>query len=197
MSKHSASGAPPPRATNAAPAAPAAGPDSTVQAAWSGGRGEVDQPAVRLHDRRLGQLRCAGPVDEAPQVARQQRRQRRVDLGGRRALVLAERADDLVRERDVRVGQRLRERLADRQLVLGVAVGVQQHDRDRLRPGGRDTRCDERRSSLVARARAAARRASSARARRTAARRARAAPAAPRTAGRAARGSGGRARRCR
>ena len=101
----------------------------------AGGRGGVDQAAVGLHDRRLRDPLGVGALDEAPQVARQQRRERGVDLGRGGALVLAEGADDLVRERDVSVGQGVRERLAQRELVLGMAVGVQQHDGDRLDRG--------------------------------------------------------------
>ena len=79
-------------------------------------------------------------VGEPAQVAAEQGRERGVDLGRRGALVLAERPDDLVRERHVHVRQRRRERVADAPLVLRVAVGVQQHDRDRLGLGGGDRR---------------------------------------------------------
>ena len=62
-------------------------------------RGEVErrQAAAGLHDRGLWEVGLARRLRERAQVAAQQRRQRGVDLGGGGALVLAERADDLVR----------------------------------------------------------------------------------------------------
>ena len=98
----------------------------------AGGGLDVDQASVGLHDRRLGQAGFVYALGEPAEIAGQQRRQRGVDLGGRGALELAERAHDLVRERDVGIGQGLGQRLADRLLVLGVAVRVEQRDRDRL-----------------------------------------------------------------
>ena len=77
-------------------------------------------------------------VDEAAEIASQQRRKRGVDLGRRRALKLAERAHDLVRERDVNVGDQLCSAFPIISLVRGMPVGVQQHDRDRLRLRLRD-----------------------------------------------------------
>ena len=103
----------------------------------AGGRLDVDQAAVRLHDRGLGEVRFTHALGEPAQIARQQRGQRRVDLGGRGPLEFAEGADDLVRERDVGLRESLGQRVADRLLVVGVAVGVEQRHRHRfgLRPG--------------------------------------------------------------
>ena len=98
----------------------------------AGGELGGGEAAAGLHDARLGQARLVRAREQPAQVAREQRRQRRVDLGRRGALVLAKRADDVVRQADVDVGQPRRERVADRLLVAGVRVGVQQHDGDRL-----------------------------------------------------------------
>ena len=94
--------------------------------------GRARQPAGGLHHRGLGQPGLARALDEPAQVGAQQGGEGGVDLGRGGALELAEGADDLVGERDVHVRQALRQRLADRGLVLRVAVGVQQADRDRL-----------------------------------------------------------------
>jgi hypothetical protein len=71
-------------------------------------------------------------VDQPAQVVGQQGGERRVDLGRRRPLVLAEGPDGLVRQRDVDAGQLACQGRAERALVLGVAVAVQQADGDRL-----------------------------------------------------------------
>ena len=139
-----------------------------------------------------GRPGLARRVEQAAQVARQQRRERGVDLGRRGALVLAERADDLVRQRDVRVAEALAQRVAERALVVGVAVGVQQADGDRLGLGAGDRVGERRRASAAARARRRAPCARGAAKRRSGGT---AAPGARRTAGRGRRGPGGRARR--
>ena len=110
MSKHSASRRPLARATNAAPAAPPAGPDSTVQAAWSAAAGRSIRPPFDCMIVGSGRPPSRAAPSQPPQIAGQQRRQGRVDLGRRRALELPERADDLVRERHVDVGQLGRDR---------------------------------------------------------------------------------------
>ena len=107
-----------------------------------GGGIQRRQAAAGLHDRRSGQPGVARRVEQAAQVARQQRREGGVDLGGRRSLELAEGPDDLVRQRHVHP-EALLQRGADRALVLGVAVAVQQADRDRLGLGTRH-RVDQR-----------------------------------------------------
>ncbi len=84
-----------------------------------------------------GSPRLTRAVDELPQVGAQQGGEGGVQLGRGGALELPERPDRLVRERDVHVGQPLGERLAERALVLRMAVGVQQADGDGLRLGGR------------------------------------------------------------
>ena len=77
------------------------------------------------------------PVD----VRRHQRPHVRVHDRRRRALVLPLLAQDLARERDVRVRQLLGQDRAEALLVLGVEVGVEEADGDRLdallaQPGG-------------------------------------------------------------
>ena len=106
----------------------------------------VGEPAAGLHDRRLGEARLLRAAQERLEVGAQERAQRGVDLRRRRALELAEGADDLVREADVDAGQPAGERLADRALVLRVAVGVQQDDGHRLRLRRRDRVGDRRRA---------------------------------------------------
>ena len=55
----------------------------------SGSRLEVDQAAIGLHYRGLGNAGILRPIDKPPQIARQQRREGRVDLvAGRAALLL-------------------------------------------------------------------------------------------------------------
>ena len=131
MSKHSRSGSPQRSASSAAAAAPPAGPLSTVSAAWSAAASSAGQAAAGLHDRRGRQAGVARGVEQAAQVAREQGGEGGVDLGRRRALELAEGADDLVRQRDVDA-EALAQRVADRALVVGVAIAVQQADGDRL-----------------------------------------------------------------
>ena len=132
MSKQSASGVPG-RAGHVRRAGGAAGRTRQHRPRGvPGGRRQFDQAAVGLHDRRLGEPQLVAALEQPPQVTGQQRRQRRVDLGRGRALVLTKGADDLVRQRHVDAGQRVGDRVADPALVLGVAVGVQQRHRDRL-----------------------------------------------------------------
>ena len=95
-----------------------------------GGLLELGEAAAGLHHGGLGQSRVLRALRQPAQVGGEQGGEGGVELGGRRALVLAEGPDDLVAERRAR--GTLLERLAERLLVLGVAVGVQQADRDRL-----------------------------------------------------------------
>ena len=155
--------------------------------------GGARQPAGGLHHRGLGQPGLARALDEPAQIGAQQRGEGGVDLGRGGALELAESADRLVGERDVHVRQALRQGLADRGLVLRVAVGVQQADRDGLGlrlldgvDGGAQRILRERLD--------AARPGPSARVRRRGAPAARAAPGGRRRAGRGRRAPGGRAR---
>ena len=132
MSKHSASGSPaacggPGGARGAARRAREHG-QRRVRAGVGGAR----QPAGGLHHGGLGQPGLPGALDQPAQVGAQQGGEGGVDLRGGGALELAEGADRLVRERDVHVRQPLGERVAERPLVLGVPVGVQQADRDGL-----------------------------------------------------------------
>ena len=90
------------------------------------------QAAVRAHDLRCRQARVGCSAAEPVQVAAEQGRQVRVDHGGRRALVLAEHGQQVVRGGDVHAGQTLRHRLRDTALVLGPGLGVQQADGDRF-----------------------------------------------------------------
>ena len=93
---------------------------------------ERGQAARGLHDVGRRQVRVGGALGQRAQVGGQQGGEGGVDLGRRRALVLAERADDLVAERDVHAGELLGQRRAERPLVLRVAVGVEQADGHRL-----------------------------------------------------------------
>ncbi len=132
MSKQRASGSPAAAAAQAAPAAPPAGPESTVSAACAPAWAALASPPEDCMTAGSRQPRLARALDQPAKVGAQQRGEGGVDLGGGRALELAERADGLVRERDVHARQPLRERVAERALVRGVAVGVQQADGDRL-----------------------------------------------------------------
>jgi hypothetical protein len=132
MSKHRRSATPVRSASSAAAAAPPAGPLSTVSAACSAASAGVGQAAAGLHDRRRRERLVLGAGDQPAQVRGEQGGEGGVDLGRRRALELAERADHLVAERDVHARQRPAQRLAERLLVGGEAVGVQQADGDGL-----------------------------------------------------------------
>ena len=105
------------------------GPGQHGQGGVVRGGVEVEQASVGADDRRQCQASLAARLGQAPQVAGQQRGDRRIELGGGGAFVFAEGADEFAGEvhRDLR--RRLGERLGDERLVLGVAVGVQQHDR--------------------------------------------------------------------
>ena len=94
---------------------------------------ERGEAAGGLHHVRRRQARVSRARGDRRQVVGQQRRERRIELGRRGALVLAERAHDLVRERDVHAGQPLSQRRAQRLLVRRVTVGVQQADGHRSR----------------------------------------------------------------
>ena len=138
--------------------------------------------AGRLHD--LERPVEPDPVEAGPDpvdVRRHQRPHVGVDDGRRGALVLALLAQDLARERDVRLRQLLGEDRAEALLVLGVEVGVQEADRHgldagRAQAGGeraalllverRGRRCRPRRRARSARSGGAARRAAAACARR-------------------------------
>ena len=66
------------------------------QGRMAGGEVEVGQAAVGLHDLRLGQAGVPRAVDQAAQIAGEQRPEGGVDLGGGGALVLAEGPDHVV-----------------------------------------------------------------------------------------------------
>ena len=98
-----------------------------------GGRVGAEDPAARLHHEQLGpHARLREPALDPVQVALHDRPDHGVDHRRRRAQVLAELGGDLGRERDGHTGELLGEDLADAPLVLGVHVGVQQADGDRL-----------------------------------------------------------------
>ncbi len=92
----------------------------------------VCQAARGLHHRGPRQPQRVSLVPQPTQVGAQQGGERGIHLGGGGALVLAERAHQLVRERDVYIRQPLGEQLPEQALVLGVGVGVQQHHRHRF-----------------------------------------------------------------
>ena len=94
----------------------------------------AEDAAARLHHE---QLRAATPASarrrlDPLEVALDDRPDHGVDDGRGGAEVLAELGRDLGRERDRHARQLLGEDRADAPLVLGVDVGVQQADRDRL-----------------------------------------------------------------
>ena len=81
---------------------------------------DIGQATAGLHDRRGRQALVLRAVDEPPQVGGEQRGEGGVNLGGRGALVLAERADRLVRQRDVDVvAEPVGERVADARSCSG------------------------------------------------------------------------------
>ena len=130
----------------------AGGPAQHRQRGVVGGGLQAGQAAAGLHDPRLGQPALRRALGERAQVGADERRERRVDLGGRRALVLAERPGDLVRERHVDAGAQPRaQRRAERTLVRGVAVGVQQAHGNRLGAARRDLLGQTRRQPRAAR----------------------------------------------
>ena len=90
------------------------------------------EPPGGLHHLGSRKADLLGPGAEAPQVDAEQWGERGVDLGGGRALVLAERADEFVGERHVYPRQARGEQIPQQPLVLGMRVGVQEHHRDRL-----------------------------------------------------------------
>ena len=132
MSKHSAPRSPEASAAQAAPAAPPAGPESTVRAACARACSSVASPPEDCMTSGSGSPASARAARERGEVGAQQRREGGVELGRGGALVLAERAHDLVRERDVHAGQPVAQRRAECALVRGMAVGVQEADGDRL-----------------------------------------------------------------
>ena len=135
MSKHRTSGSRARPASSSAPPAPPAGPESTVSAAWAPAWAiSVSPPedCMTCGSAQPGRVRAIG---QSAQIVGQQRRQGGVEHGGGGALVLAEGADELAGERDVRVGRELCEQLREQALVGGVDVGVQQRDGHGLRLG--------------------------------------------------------------
>ena len=149
MSKHSASGSPaargPGRACRAAGRAL-----STVVAACAPACSALASPPRGLHHDGRGQP--ASPrARRAAQVGGEQRRQRGVDLGRRRALVLAERAHGLVRERHVHAGRRSR---APRRSPARARGGGRRAAGTRRPPRARARRPrDDRRDALASSAR--------------------------------------------
>jgi hypothetical protein len=105
-------------------------PLSTVRAAWSAAASSAARPPLDCMIAGVGRPASRDASSSGAGSARAGR-EGGVDLGRRRALELAEGADDLVRQRDVHP-EALAQRGADRALVVGMAVAVQQADRDRL-----------------------------------------------------------------
>ena len=113
---------------------PAAGPDSRANTGRSFASSEVITPPddCMICERRVLEPdpveAGADPVD----VRRHQRSHVGVDDGRRRPLVLTLLPQDLARERDRRGGKLLGEDRPDALLVLGVEIGVQEADGDRV-----------------------------------------------------------------
>ncbi len=93
---------------------------------------DVEHAARGLHHQRRRQAGGLEPAAEPAKVRAQRGREVGVGHRGREALVLAELARDLARERDVQLGARGQERRADLALVRRVGVGVQQAHGHRL-----------------------------------------------------------------
>src|SRR5271156_6829389 len=98
---------------------PGGGPGEHGQRGVRAGVGGVGEAAGGLHDLRLTHAEGAGVAREGAEGGGRQRGERGGEHGGGGALVLAERADELAGERDVRVGQDLGEQRAEQQLVGG------------------------------------------------------------------------------
>ena len=125
-------------ASRAAPTAPPAGPERTLQApAAAASAGGGDAPRGLHHQRRRQPAR-RGRLAEPLQVTAEERRQIGVDRRRRAALVLAHAGQHLVRGRDVDPGELAAQVLGQTALVRGVEVGEEQADRDRLRAGAAD-----------------------------------------------------------
>ena len=89
--------------------------------------------AVRAHDREVAAKADAAEARlQALHIAADLRPDIGVHHRRRHALELAVLAQDLVRQRQIGVRQRLADHRAGRALVLGIGVGVQEADRDRL-----------------------------------------------------------------
>ena len=85
----------------AAPTAPPAGPESTVQAAWRAAAAAGTTPPLDCMISGSGSPASDARAGQPLEVAAQQRRQVGVDHGRRGSLVLAEHAEHLVRGRNV------------------------------------------------------------------------------------------------
>ena len=91
--------------------------------------------AVAAHDQDVVPVRAGRKLlDEAREVAGEDRLHAGVDRGRGAALVLAELGEDLVARGDVVVGPERRHDAPGPPLVLGVAIGVQEVDHHRLAP---------------------------------------------------------------
>ena len=127
----------------AAPATPPAGPDSTSAIGRARAAAARARAGARLHhEQRSAQAGGGQPRLQLAEVAVDRGLHVGVEHGGARALVLAPLARDLGRGGHGDAGQPLAQRCAERLLVLGMGVGVQQADRDGLDPvalaGGSD-----------------------------------------------------------
>ena len=112
MSRPIASGLPAALASSAAPTAPPAGPESTLQAPARAASAASAVPPEERITSGSAQAALAAGAGEAGQVAAEQGGEVGVDHGGGEALVLAEGRQHLVRGGDVDVGQRLAQRRA-------------------------------------------------------------------------------------
>ena len=91
---------------------------------------ERDQPSVGLHDRGRRKPGVARATLESFEVAADDRRQRRIDRGGRDPLVLPDLGEDLGRRAHGHVRERRPEGRGEATLVLGVRVRMEQSHRD-------------------------------------------------------------------
>ena len=100
-------------------------------------RGVLDRrdAAARHHQvERAGHPACPQPVLQAQEIARDQRPDVGIGAGGREALEFPDFGADFARETDGGFRQLRRQHLANRLLVRGVGVGVDEPDRHGLDP---------------------------------------------------------------
>ncbi len=191
MSMPTASPSPDSLAMSAAPTAPPAGPDSTLQAPARAASAVGATPPDDFMISGSGSPRSTRGPRQPREVAAEQGGEVGVDHGGRGALVLAELRQDLAGGRDVHVGELRAQALGERPLV---GSGRGRRRAGRRRPTRRRSRAPRRPAdpphpSRAGRSRLAAR---CVRARRSAGRAGPAGPASARTGGIGRAGSGER-----
>ena len=132
MSNESAFTNPASAASFAAPTTPAAGPDSSANAAWAAASSKVARPPDERMTSGVGRPAPRAGFGEPAQVAREHRAEVGIDRRRRRALVLAELRRHFVGRDDVSI-RIAAAQLARHRLLRGVVPkGEEQRDGDRL-----------------------------------------------------------------